>query len=112
MAYRWDADKGWRIDVELNEEPYQDGFASTNGDGTVPLLSLGYMCRDGWRSPVLQPIFNPSGMRTVVREYAHNESLRDALDPRGGEWSVRHVEIIGHRELLADVLHIAAGKAA
>lgn len=40
---------------------------SQDGDGTVPLLSLGALCAGGWRTRRL----NPSGARVVLREYLH-----------------------------------------
>jgi phospholipid:diacylglycerol acyltransferase len=38
---------------------------SPDGDGTVPLLSLGALCAGGWRTRRL----NPSGLQVVLREY-------------------------------------------
>ena len=43
------------------------GVRASDGDGTVPLLSLGALCARHWREPRL----NPSGMRVVSREFAH-----------------------------------------
>jgi hypothetical protein len=31
-----------------NSGGFSQGMRLTNGDGTVPLLSLGYMCNEGW----------------------------------------------------------------
>jgi len=45
----------------------------TDGDGTVPLVSLGGMCRGSWReagSPL-----NPSGIPVVTREYRNELDL-------------------------------------
>ena len=44
----------------------------TDGDGTVPLISMGLMCRhpQGWHGSHL----NPSGIRIVSREYLHEQS--------------------------------------
>lgn len=49
---------------------------SPDGDGTVPLLSLGALCAGGWKTKRL----NPSGLEVVVREYPHNPGslLKDA----------------------------------
>jgi hypothetical protein len=49
----------------------------TDGDGTVPLLSLGALCEGGWRRRKL----NPGGSRVVVREYPH-EPVYTLKDPR------------------------------
>jgi hypothetical protein len=40
---------------------------ASDGDGTVPLLSLGSLCARHWREPRL----NPSGIRVVTREFPH-----------------------------------------
>jgi hypothetical protein len=49
---------------------------SPDGDGTVPLLSLGALCAGGWRTQRL----NPAGLPVVIREYPNNPVpvLRDA----------------------------------
>jgi phospholipid:diacylglycerol acyltransferase len=49
---------------------------SPDGDGTVPLLSLGALCAGGWRTKRL----NPAGAEVVIREYPNNPVpvLRDA----------------------------------
>jgi hypothetical protein len=41
---------------------------SPDGDGTVPLLSLGALCAGGWRTRRL----NPAGVGVVIREYPNN----------------------------------------
>jgi hypothetical protein len=43
------------------------GVRASDGDGTVPLLSLGSLCARHWREPRL----NPSGIRVVTREFPH-----------------------------------------
>lgn len=43
------------------------GVILGDGDGTVPLLSLGLMCRKGWTSARL----NPARARVVTKEYKH-----------------------------------------
>lgn len=49
---------------------------SPDGDGTVPLLSLGALCAGGWRTKRL----NPAGIPVVIREYPNHPVpvLRDA----------------------------------
>ena len=58
------------------------GVHLSDGDGTVPLISLGLMCRKGWApgSPL-----NPSGMRVVTREYKH-KTVSLLQDPRWVGW--------------------------
>ena len=43
------------------------GVRASDGDGTVPLLSLGALCARHWREPRL----NPAGLRVVTREFPH-----------------------------------------
>jgi len=45
-------------------------------------------------------------VRVRVREYAH---MPASWDFRGGETSGDHVDIMGNREMISDVLQIAAG---
>ncbi|KPI83674.1 putative phospholipid:diacylglycerol acyltransferase [Leptomonas seymouri] len=78
------------------------GVRFTDGDETVPLLSLAYMCRavNGWRRNV---------GRVVTREYNHNVKNASLLDLRGGPSSGRHVDILGNFDMLEDILKIASG---
>ncbi len=57
----------------------ESGVMTTDGDGTVPLLSLGLLCQhpQGWRGARL----NPAGISIVCREYPHQPSTA-LLDPR------------------------------
>ncbi|KAJ2284729.1 phospholipid:diacylglycerol acyltransferase, partial [Coemansia sp. RSA 2706] len=81
------------------------GIVNGEGDGTVPLLSLGYMCADAWR----KPLFNPHGVRIVTREFLHNP-LAVFKDIRGGAEAADHINILGNRDVTADMLRIVAGK--
>jgi phospholipid:diacylglycerol acyltransferase len=65
-----------------------------DSDGTVPLLSLGYMCIDGWRIPR----YNPAGIPVYTREYLH-QPTSIVRDLRGGAGSAEHVDILGNAEL-------------
>lgn len=85
---------------------YTTGVSRTAGDSTVPLVSLAYMCHNGWRD---FKELNPSGVKVYSREFQHLPSSL-AADPRGGPAAAKHVEIIGNYALIADVLSIAAGK--
>lgn len=86
---------------------YASGVASTDGDGTVPLVSQGYPCLGSWREESLKA-FNPSRSPTHVREYV-NEKTPLWEDPRGGPHAATHVEILGNKEVITDILHILAG---
>lgn len=82
------------------------GIKMTNGDGSVPLLSLGYMCAEGWKRSDL----NPGNTRIVTREHSHVGSFQ-ASDPlRQGPTSGEHCDILGNHQVLEDIIKIAAGK--
>lgn len=55
------AGKTWHINQEADDKAraQENGVVFGDGDGTVPLLSLGYACGGPWRSPKL----NPSGAK-------------------------------------------------
>lgn len=57
-----------RVTSQLSICVQDRGVQMGMGDGTVPLLSLGGMCRGGW----LNRRLNPSGSRIVTKEYPHN----------------------------------------
>ncbi|KAJ2584939.1 phospholipid:diacylglycerol acyltransferase [Coemansia sp. RSA 1797] len=80
------------------------GIVNGEGDGTVPLLSLGYMCADAWR----KPLYNPHGVRVVTREFVHNP-LAVFKDIRGGADAADHINILGNHDVTADVLRVVAG---
>ncbi|KAJ8751111.1 hypothetical protein K2173_016292 [Erythroxylum novogranatense] len=80
------------------------GVFSVDGDETVPVLSAGFMCAKGWRG---RTRFNPSGLRTYLREYDHAPPA-NLLEGRGTQ-SGAHVDIMGNFALIEDVLRVAAG---
>ncbi|PWA84944.1 phospholipid:diacylglycerol acyltransferase [Artemisia annua] len=82
----------------------KDGVYTVDGDETVPALSAGFMCAKGWRGKTR---FNPSGIKTYVREYDHNPPS-NLLEGRGTE-SGAHVDILGNFQLIEDVLRVATG---
>eukprot|EP00899_Mesostigma_viride_P014063 jgi/Mesvir1/22658/Mv14092-RA.1 len=80
------------------------GVVIGEGDGSVPLLSLGFMCSRGWRDTRYNP---PGNMAVVNREYLH-QPPQSLLEGRGSS-SGDHVDIMGNYELLLDVVRVAAG---
>ena len=80
------------------------GVIFGEGDGTVNLLSTGYMCAHGWRNIKR---YNPAGAKVVIHEMPHEP---DRFSPRGGPNSGDHVDILGRGSLNDLVLRVAGGK--
>ncbi|UJR26566.1 hypothetical protein I4U23_007887 [Adineta vaga] len=82
------------------------------GDATVPLVSLGHMCAGPWKTS--KSYHNPGEVKTIIREYIHKTTTFDILTTRledalrGGEYAVTHVELLGNREFLTDLLMIVS----
>jgi len=84
----------------------EDGGVGTgDGDGTVPMESLGFPCAGLWRGE-LAAHYNPSGSRVVLREHGDEP---ERFNPRGGPKTARHVEILGNSEVITTILKIATG---
>ncbi|KAF4589341.1 Phospholipid:diacylglycerol acyltransferase [Ophiocordyceps camponoti-floridani] len=79
------------------------GVVLGEGDGTVPLLSTGFMCNRGWH----MKRYNPGESRITVVEMPHEP---DRFSPRGGPNTADHVDILGRQNLNELVLRVAAGK--
>jgi phospholipid:diacylglycerol acyltransferase len=96
----------YMLDTTQNDPPWISlGIRYVDGDGTVPLISLGFMCAKGWRKKK----YNPSQMEIRIREYRHNP-LPLIYDPRGGPSTSDHVDIMGNHEMITDILNIVAKK--
>nr|AZM65202.1 diacylglycerol acyltransferase 3 [Vitellaria paradoxa] len=80
------------------------GVFLVDGDETVPVLSAGFMPAKGWRGKTR---FNPSGIRTYIREYSHAPPA-NLLEGRGTQ-SGAHVDIMGNFALIEDIIRVAAG---
>ncbi|XP_039018447.1 phospholipid:diacylglycerol acyltransferase 1-like isoform X2 [Hibiscus syriacus] len=98
----------FQIDTSVNGDSedscLKDGVLSGDGDETVPVISAGFMCAKGWRGKTR---FNPSGIRTYIREYKHAPPA-NLLEGRGTQ-SGSHVDLLGNFALIEDVLRVAAG---
>lgn len=98
----------FQIDTSAAEEGedgcLRDGVFTVDGDETVPVLSAGFMSAKGWRGKTR---YNPSGMKTYVREYDHAPPAT-LLEGRGTQ-SGAHVDIMGNFALIEDVMRVAAG---
>jgi phospholipid:diacylglycerol acyltransferase len=79
------------------------GVVLGEGDGTVNLLSTGYMCAKGWHIKR----YNPSGIKIKVYEMPHEP---DRFSPRGGPNTGDHVDILGRASLNDLILRVAGGR--
>lgn len=107
--YREDTDPTTQTNVTI-DTAYTDATAGSDhgvvmgeGDGTVNLLSLGYMCNAGWR----MKRYNPAGVKIKIQEMPHEP---DRFSPRGGPNTGEHVDILGRSSLNDLILKIAGGK--
>ncbi|PNY25434.1 Phospholipid:diacylglycerol acyltransferase [Tolypocladium capitatum] len=91
------------IDTGLIEGEVDHGVVMGEGDGTVNLLSTGYMCNRGWHIKR----YNPGGSKITVVEMPHQP---ERFTPRGGPNTADHVDILGRQNLNELVLRVAAGK--
>ncbi|KAJ4352817.1 phospholipid:diacylglycerol acyltransferase [Ascochyta clinopodiicola] len=79
------------------------GVVMGEGDGTVNLLSSGYMCAKGWR----MKRYNPAGVQIKTYEMKHEP---DRFSPRGGPNTADHVDILGRSSLNDLILQVAGGR--
>ncbi|RCI05421.1 hypothetical protein CU098_008003 [Rhizopus stolonifer] len=102
----------FHIDATISDpvKRVETGIRFSDGDGTVPLMSLGYMCAPsgGWRKHA--NLYNPGHCPIVLREYKHEVSV-SKLDVRGGHKAADHLDILGNWEMTLDILLIVSGKA-
>lgn len=91
------------IDTSLTMGEVDHGVIPGEGDGTVPLISNGYMCAKGWRIKR----YNPAGAKVKVYEMPHEP---DRFSPRGGPNTGDHVDILGRSSLNDLILRVAGGK--
>lgn len=98
----------FKIDTSISEkDKVINGVILDDGDGTVPIQSLAYMCVEGWRKG---SHLNPHGVDVKVRELRHGESysVLSRSSSAGGS-SVDHVDIMGNRFVIRDILQLALG---
>ncbi|GAN06724.1 phospholipid/diacylglycerol acyltransferase [Mucor ambiguus] len=99
------------IDANVNDpiQRIETGIRFSDGDGTVPLLSLGYMCSPSGAWTKHADLYNPGHSPVVLREYMNEVSV-SKLDVRGGYKASDHVDILGNWEMTLDLLQIVSGK--
>ncbi|KAK4452090.1 Lecithin:cholesterol acyltransferase-domain-containing protein [Podospora aff. communis PSN243] len=91
------------IDTTLIRGLVDHGVIMGEGDGTVNIMSTGYMCNHGWKIKR----YNPAGVKVTVVEMPHEP---ERFNPRGGPNTADHVDILGRQKLNELILRIAAGK--
>nr|POE75784.1 phospholipid:diacylglycerol acyltransferase [Quercus suber] len=79
------------------------GVVMGEGDGTVNLMSTGYMCNKGWKINR----YNPAKIPITVVEMPHEP---DRFSPRGGPNTGDHVDILGRSSLNDLILRVAGGR--
>lgn len=96
------------IDTNAKDESQNihSGVRFSDGDASVPLISLGYMCQK-WSQPKSK--HNPSGIKVFTRE-SKSEKHTSFSDPgRGGPKSADHVDILGNLGVIEDLVRVATG---
>jgi len=91
------------IDTTITQDNIDHGVILGEGDGTVNLLSIGYMCNKGWH----MHRYNPAGVKVKVYEMPHEP---ERFSPRGGPNTADHVDILGRQNLNDLILRVAGGK--
>ncbi|KAI8676482.1 hypothetical protein LRP88_10516 [Fusarium phalaenopsidis] len=91
------------IDTGYTDGEVDHGVILGEGDGTVNLISAGYMCNRGWH----MKRYNPAGVKVTVVEMPHEP---ERFNPRGGPRTADHVDILGRNNLNELVLRVAGGK--
>ena len=82
------------------------GTRFADGDVSVPILSLGFMCVDGWKN---NRSLNPSKIDVITREYEHKEEFQVQDPMRGGPRSSDHVDILGNIDTTEDIIKLVTG---
>jgi phospholipid:diacylglycerol acyltransferase len=102
------ADPPFVLDTSRSKDDGSEsrGVVITDGDGSVPVLSSGYMCVSGW---VDNEHLNPAGIKPIVREYANKEFFQVNDPMRGGPYSSEHCDVLGNHDTTEDIIKIVTG---
>lgn len=93
--------------INDDETHVKYGIRYTDGDGSVPLLSLGYICADAWTRS--DSGLNPSNAKVYTREYLHKAEFCVDDPMRSGPQSADHVDVLGNNAMMNDFLRIVTG---
>jgi phospholipid:diacylglycerol acyltransferase len=101
----------WTINPDATDENWdhpllgrgaaRSGVGLVDGDGTVPLISLGFPCRSTRRG------FNRDVGRVVTFEVPHVQT--SMMDLRGGSATADHVDIMGNYDVIHALLMVVTG---
>ena len=94
----------WTINTSYSEHSAGiiSGVKLSDGDGSVSLLSLGYMCARGWRD---NAHLNPAKAKVINREHIELNASLAAVYLRS-PMRVEHVDFIGNAAMLNDLIKI------
>lgn len=90
--------------VQNENQNVRYGVRYSDGDGSVPLISLGYMCVDAWKRKGSG--LNPGPSDVFTREYEHRKEFCVDDPMRGGPASADHIDILGNIEMTTDFLRV------
>lgn len=94
------------LSVDDPERNIKHGMKFTDGDGSVPLVSLGYICGDAWTRK--DSGMNPGGTKVVTVEYKNQQEFTPDDPFRGGPRSADHVDILGNLDMTEDLLRVVS----
>ncbi|CAB9507140.1 Phospholipid:diacylglycerol acyltransferase [Seminavis robusta] len=92
--------------VDDPDRNIRHGMRFTDGDGSVPIVSLGYICGDAWQRK--DSGLNPSGTKVVTVEYKNKQEFTPDDPFRGGPRSADHVDILGNLGMTEDFLRVVS----
>lgn len=93
--------------IQASETDVKFGVRMTNGDGSVPIVSLGYLCANAWQRK--DSGLNPSGVNVITREYQHEAEFRVDDPMRSGPKSGEHVDFMGNEAMTEDFVRVVTG---
>ena len=104
--YGCENDVPFVIDTSIvsKESNYTRGVQVSDGDGTVPLLSLAFPCVNTWKKKK----YNPHGVKVYVREFEQENISMVEGALRFTSKATEHVDIIGNFALIQEILKIAS----
>jgi phospholipid:diacylglycerol acyltransferase len=137
------ADRPYALDARVTKrsDDLYGGVALTDGDGSIPLVSLGLVCADAWRrnaddgsgggsaddgdpssagrnrtsssfSKTFVTELNPGGSVVKIREYPHRALGVWNGGLQEGPGSGDHVNIMGNHEMIRDIVEAVTGHGA